>query len=108
FFFSSRRRHTRFSRDWSSDVCSSDLSNPEERTPVAIVRDLSLTYGRKRALDSVSLEVPAGRMVGLIGPDGVGKSSLLALISGAQIGRASCRKSLAPGDSCRSTEKKQT
>src|SRR5690606_39596231 len=29
FFFSSRRRHTRFSRDWSSDVCSSDLLNPE-------------------------------------------------------------------------------
>src|SRR2546422_7743822 len=29
FFFSSRRRHTRCSRDWSSDVCSSDLS-PEQ------------------------------------------------------------------------------
>src|SRR2546422_9847287 len=28
FFFSSRRRHTRCSRDWSSDVCSSDLSSP--------------------------------------------------------------------------------
>src|SRR5690606_41113795 len=27
FFFSSRRRHTRFSRDWSSDVCSSDLGH---------------------------------------------------------------------------------
>src|SRR5690606_39782182 len=27
FFFSSRRRHTRFSRDWSSDVCSSDLQD---------------------------------------------------------------------------------
>src|SRR5690606_40243023 len=27
FFFSSRRRHTRFSRDWSSDVCSSDLDD---------------------------------------------------------------------------------
>src|SRR6266498_4660076 len=27
FFFSSRRRHTRCGRDWSSDVCSSDLSN---------------------------------------------------------------------------------
>src|SRR5690606_40947157 len=26
----SRRRHTRFSRDWSSDVCSSDLGNPDE------------------------------------------------------------------------------
>src|SRR5690606_32856453 len=33
FFFSSRRRHTRFSRDWSSDVCSSDLmtQSPEVR-----------------------------------------------------------------------------
>src|SRR5207302_3176638 len=29
FFFSSRRRHTRFSRDWSSDVCSSDLMGDE-------------------------------------------------------------------------------
>src|SRR2546422_4187978 len=28
FFFSSRRRHTRCSRDWSSDVCSSDLNFP--------------------------------------------------------------------------------
>src|SRR6266511_4610633 len=31
FFFSSRRRHTRFSRDWSSDVCSSDLLAGVER-----------------------------------------------------------------------------
>src|SRR3712207_8439185 len=28
FFFSSRRRHTRYWRDWSSDVCSSDLAKP--------------------------------------------------------------------------------
>src|SRR6266542_6212400 len=32
FFFSSRRRHTRCYRDWSSDVCSSDLENREQRT----------------------------------------------------------------------------
>src|SRR5690606_40193914 len=31
FFFSSRRRHTRFSRDWSSDVCSSDLSQDKDK-----------------------------------------------------------------------------
>src|SRR5215217_9201125 len=31
FFFSSRRRHTRYWRDWSSDVCSSDLHMPEAR-----------------------------------------------------------------------------
>src|SRR5690606_40273676 len=30
FFFSSRRRHTRFSRDWSSDVCSSDLAGEKD------------------------------------------------------------------------------
>src|SRR5690606_39884073 len=33
FFFSSRRRHTRFSRDWSSDVCSSDLHHPGSVCP---------------------------------------------------------------------------
>src|SRR5690606_40835934 len=31
FIFSSRRRHTRFSRDWSSDVCSSDLDGGDDR-----------------------------------------------------------------------------
>src|SRR6266487_5448044 len=31
FFFSSRRRHTRWTGDWSSDVCSSDLDLPEQR-----------------------------------------------------------------------------
>src|SRR5690625_7934569 len=30
FFFSSRRRHTRWPRDWSSDVCSSDLAGPDD------------------------------------------------------------------------------
>src|SRR5690606_40533443 len=33
FFFSSRRRHTRFSRDWSSDVCSSDLDGSADLVP---------------------------------------------------------------------------
>src|SRR5690606_40267395 len=36
FFFSSRRRHTRFSRDWSSDVCSSDLTCVKYRLPIKI------------------------------------------------------------------------
>src|SRR5690625_5543449 len=34
FFFSSRRRHTRWPRDWSSDVCSSDLLSPGVRQRV--------------------------------------------------------------------------
>src|SRR5690606_31600189 len=36
FFFSSRRRHTRFSRDWSSDVCSSDLDARRQGDDVQI------------------------------------------------------------------------
>src|SRR5690606_39843931 len=43
--FSSRRRHTRFSRDWSSDVCSSDLDLVER---IALLRPL----GRSRGLGS--------------------------------------------------------
>src|SRR3712207_8177954 len=38
FFFSSRRRHTRYWRDWSSDVCSSDLGDAADR--VVVARDL--------------------------------------------------------------------
>ena len=51
---------------------------------VARLEQVSLRYGATLALDAVSLEIPAGRMVGLIGPDGVGKSSLLSLVSGAR------------------------
>ncbi len=53
-------------------------------SPVARLQDVSLIYGKTRALDRISLNLPAGCMVGLIGPDGVGKSSLLSLIAGAR------------------------
>ena len=45
---------------------------------------VSQHYGDTKALDDVTLAIPAGKMVGLIGPDGVGKSSLISLISGAR------------------------
>jgi ribosome-dependent ATPase len=51
---------------------------------VARLTDVSLQYGKTHALEGITLELPAGCMVGLIGPDGVGKSSLLALIAGAR------------------------
>lgn len=51
---------------------------------VARLRDVRLRYGKTHALDGVSLDVPAGCLAGLIGPDGVGKSSLLSLIAGAR------------------------
>ena len=45
---------------------------------------VGLRYGRTVALDGVTLDLPAGCMAGVIGPDGVGKSSLLALVAGAR------------------------
>lgn len=52
--------------------------------PVARLDGISLQYGKVTALDALTLELPAGCMVGLIGPDGVGKSSLLSLVAGAR------------------------
>ncbi len=55
-----------------------------DRPPVARLSGVSQRYGAAVALESVDVALPAGCMVGLIGPDGVGKSSLLALVSGAR------------------------
>src|SRR3712207_6990482 len=84
FFFSSRRRHTRYWRDWSSDVCSSDLS---ARPQVSSLRPLpriaettavdGTTYRRRSSHPS---SAPA--MFYLLGQ----------LDSQHQIGRASCRE----------------
>jgi ribosome-dependent ATPase len=58
---------------------------PNSAPPIVRIERVGLSYGKNRALDAVSIELPAGRMLGLIGPDGVGKSSLLSLIAGARI-----------------------
>src|SRR3712207_765625 len=59
FFFSSRRRHTRYWRDWSSDVCSSDLELP---TP----GEGHLLRGVERCVqDPDCQQAPAGRLKGL-------------------------------------------
>ncbi|MGB3423315.1 MAG: ribosome-associated ATPase/putative transporter RbbA [Castellaniella sp.] len=52
---------------------------------VARVQGLSHRYGKTQALDHIDLDIPAGRMIGLIGPDGVGKSTLLSILAGARI-----------------------
>ncbi|UQN35210.1 ribosome-associated ATPase/putative transporter RbbA [Alcaligenes aquatilis] len=57
----------------------------QQAATVARVVGLSQRYGDTLALDRLSLDVPAACMVGLIGPDGVGKSSLLSLLAGARM-----------------------
>lgn len=65
--------------------CLVNVTTPFAMTQhVATLRDVTLAYGKTQALRGLCLEIPAGIMVGLIGPDGVGKSSLLSLIAGAR------------------------
>ncbi|HSV21705.1 MAG TPA: ATP-binding cassette domain-containing protein, partial [Xanthobacteraceae bacterium] len=53
-------------------------------TTVARIESVTQRYGKTSALSDLSLDIPAQCMAGLIGPDGVGKSTLLALISGVR------------------------
>src|SRR5699024_11611144 len=77
FFFSSRRRHTRSKRDWSSDVCSSDLN----RLMIPSLWILCLSSSLIRALTSLSeYFLPCPLMV-----------------SRTKIGRASCRERVEDG-----------
>src|SRR2546422_1732947 len=57
FFFSSRRRHTRCSRDWSSDVCSSDLKILE-RYPSRILEPQVVVNSREQTLSFTATGMP--------------------------------------------------
>src|SRR5687768_7605330 len=100
FFFASRRRHTRCSRDWSSDVCSSDLY--DELLLGGLVDALSRNPG------AYDLVVAADVLLYLGDLDAVFGAAKGALREGGvfafKIGRASCRESVErPGvaGSCR-------
>src|SRR5207245_8336216 len=83
FFFSSRRRHTRCYRDWSSDVCSSDLNRLEVKR-------------ENQLLEKVPFKPWVGRggiVDGWIAPPSSLKNRLpLHLQYSLEIGRASCRE----------------
>src|SRR5699024_12035777 len=91
FFFSSRRRHTRSKRDWSSDVCSSDLfgiigttiesENPDVAT--AVIKNGFVTI-TSHAEGSTAIKVANGEDVATI--------DVTVDEFGNKIGRASCRE----------------
>ncbi|MFH1806419.1 MAG: ribosome-associated ATPase/putative transporter RbbA [Pseudomonadota bacterium] len=56
-----------------------------ETSPFAVrLKDVSHHYGKITAFDTVTLDLPAGKTIGFIGPDGVGKSTMLGVIAGAR------------------------
>src|SRR5436190_17295750 len=59
-------------------------SAPTGGTPVVSIRGVIHHYKKVVALDGLSLEIPSGIMVGVVGPDGVGKSTLMALVAGSR------------------------
>src|SRR5687768_18597994 len=79
FFFSGRRRHTRCSRDWSSDVCSSDLG--------LAAAALALVLGAAPAVPETARQRPAGK-------DNKAERSEAVGLPVYKIGRASCRESV--------------
>src|SRR5207253_4126363 len=92
FFFSSRRRHTRWPRDWSSDVCSSDLSayaqiEPLEKEYEGKLQQFSVLYERARERDSHRGWLDLERLRGRHHPETWEKMSEII-----EIGRASCRE----------------
>src|SRR5947209_14023622 len=86
FFFSSRRRHTRYWRDWSSDVSSSDLLF----TPFASTKPTGTGLGL--SITQRVIEEHGGRITGANRPEGGACFTVLLPAPACQIGRASCRE----------------
>ncbi|HLM79210.1 MAG TPA: ribosome-associated ATPase/putative transporter RbbA [Terriglobales bacterium] len=65
---------------------AASINESERGAPgsVASVKQVTQRYGKAIALDGISLDFPAQKMIGLIGPDGVGKSTLLGIIAGVR------------------------
>src|SRR5271169_2644960 len=68
----------------SGTTAENGLGTTGENGVVVRIAGIAQRYGKTIAIDGVTLAIPSGCLVGLIGPDGVGKSSLLAIIAGAR------------------------
>src|SRR5690606_40108706 len=87
FFFSSRRRHTRFSRDWSSDVCSSDLALQADMGTEPVTHGAQCGHG---SVHLAAADFQLGHAHQIL--RGVGIQPLGSQGGLDKIGRASCRE----------------
>src|SRR5699024_11962707 len=101
FFFSSRRRHTRSKRDWSSDVCSSDL---KVSSVAKLLKDWPVTTTCARKYSCITKNPPAPLKMKCCAI--LYSSTLSRLCSKARkIGRASCREGVQEGRVATNSEK---
>src|SRR5689334_24688581 len=98
FFFSSRRRHTRWNCDWSSDVCSSHLLDAAGGTRPGAGRGARGHYRDRRAADGGAgtarpdVALPGRAQPLLLDPAPAAARARGRATARAQIGRASCRE----------------
>src|SRR5690625_7757722 len=99
FFFSSRRRHTRWPRDWSSDVCSSDLpivfqTLDEENRNIVLVDGTNISMNSNSRIVIASDYLKGKREITLVGEAyfDVARNPDQPFVIHAKIGRASCRE----------------
>src|SRR5690606_40104390 len=94
--FSSRRRHTRLSRDWSSDVCSSDLVKGRTAVGALVGYARSSNISHAYAAGTVSGTNNVGGLVGYQSFGSVTQAYATGDVTGTnyEIGRASCRERL--------------
>lgn len=71
--------------DTRQTLAAERVPSADDATAAVRMSNVSLRYGKTVALEDVTIAIPTGKIVGLIGPDGVGKSSLLALAAGARV-----------------------
>src|SRR5690606_39445446 len=90
FFFSSRRRHTSFSRDWSSDVCSSDLAKAASER-FAREGDVAVSWSHLWSIDPMPFHPELIELADDAVKEAAGVSHRLPSGPLHEIGRASCR-----------------
>jgi len=59
-----------------------DIASPPHPAPAAVAAGVSKGFGGVRALDDVAIRIEPGRMTGLVGPDGAGKTTLIRILAG--------------------------
>src|SRR5207253_7165841 len=92
FFFSSRRRHTRWPRDWSSDVCSSDLTNTDSGAQLPFNFVTSIRHSAVTSSSSTSPEPFHLCATARHSPHFFYKLEFWSNLESQKIGRASCRE----------------